>query len=86
MRGLVAANNPPRMSCVEVTPEMRELLQVLKHYSLPDDEFARLKEEPVFAMARHWGWVMESGEHSGTGLAHAAMLDGDGPRHGILPP
>jgi hypothetical protein len=51
---------------------MAELLEALR--SWPDVEVERLRERPEWAEARAWGWIMESGELTGTGLAHAQEL------------
>jgi hypothetical protein len=51
---------------------MTELLEVLRGW--PDIEVVSLRDRSEWAQARAWGWVMESGELTGTGLAHAGEL------------
>jgi hypothetical protein len=69
------------MSCVELTPRMFWLLETLEDYPLDADQLTRLRNTPEWADARAWGWVMESGELSGTGLRHAGART-----RGIVPP
>lgn len=54
------------------------LLEALR--SWPDVEVESLRERPEWAEARAWGWIMESGELTGTGLAHAGDVPG-----GLIP-
>lgn len=51
---------------------MLELLETLAHW--PDVNVDELRLRPEWDQAR--GWVMESGELTGTGLAHAGGLPG----------
>ena len=62
----------PPMSCVPVTPEMAELLEALQ--AGPDVDLEALRSRPEWEQARKWGWAMQSGELTGTGLAHAGEL------------
>ncbi len=68
------------MSCVELTPRMRWLLETLKDYPLTVEQIDRLRGTPEWAEATAWGWIMGTGELSGTGLRHAGSL-----KKGILP-
>ena len=61
------------VTCVEITPRMRWLLETLKDYPLTVDQLDRLRLIPEWADARSWGWLIESGELSGTGLRHAGQ-------------
>ncbi len=60
------------MSCTPVTDEMADLLDRLRAYT--DVDLEELRRWPEWAEATAWGWVMESGELTGTGLAHAGEL------------
>jgi hypothetical protein len=60
------------MSCVPVRPAMRQLLEALTAW--PDVDVDDLRRRPEWVKARAWGWVMESGELTGTGLAHVRQL------------
>lgn len=60
------------VSCTPVSPAMRQLLEALAEW--PDVDTEDLRRRPEWAQARAWGWVMESGELTGTGLAHAGEL------------
>lgn len=51
---------------------MVELLEGLRAW--PGVELESLRGQPEWVQARAWGWVMESGELTGTGLAHAGEL------------
>ena len=51
---------------------MRQLLEALTEW--PDADIEDLRRRPEWEQARAWGWVMESGELTGTGLAHAYDL------------
>ena len=62
------------MSCTPVTPAMRQLLETLANW--PDVDVEELRQRPEWGQARVWGWVMESGELTGTGLAHVKELPG----------
>lgn len=53
---------------------MLELLETLAHW--PDVNVDELRLRPEWDQARARGWVMESGELTGTGLAHAGGLPG----------
>lgn len=57
---------------------MTALLAALSNY--PDVDVHRLRALPEWQDARSWGWVMESGELTGTGLRHAGEIP-----KGILP-
>jgi hypothetical protein len=51
---------------------MVELLEALRGW--PELDVEPLRQRPEWDQARSWGWVMESGELTGTGLAHAQKL------------
>ncbi len=60
------------MSCIPVSPEMAELLEQLSAW--PNVDVEPLKQSVEWEKARAWGWAMESGELTGTGLAHTQGL------------
>lgn len=60
------------MGRVEVSTEMRELLEELRAW--PNVDLEQLQQRPEWIKALAWGWVMESGELTGTGLRHAGGL------------
>lgn len=62
------------MSCVEVSEPMRTLLEAPTDW--PDVDIQPLRETPEWSQARAWGWIMPSGELTGTGLAHAGEVPG----------
>lgn len=62
------------MSCVDITDRMAILLHHLTKWPLPDEDLARFRRTPEWTQARTWGWVMESGELTGTGSRHALDL------------
>jgi hypothetical protein len=62
------------MSCTAVTAAMAALLEVLSAW--PDVDTDDLRRRPEWAQARAWGWIMESGELTGTGLSHVHELPG----------
>ena len=62
------------MGCTPVTPAMRELLEALSAW--PDVNVDGLRERPEWEQARAWGWVMESGELTGSGLRHVSPNPG----------
>lgn len=53
---------------------MLELLETLTGW--PDVDVDELRLRPEWEQARMWGWAMESGEPTGTGLAHVKELPG----------
>jgi hypothetical protein len=59
------------MSCTAVTAAMAELLEALTAW--PNVDFG-LRRGPEWEQARAWGWIMESGELTGTGLGHLKEL------------
>jgi hypothetical protein len=61
---------------------MRELLEVCADW--PDVDIDRLRSRPEWEQARAWGWVMASGELTGTGLAHAKELPKGSSRDDLL--
>jgi len=67
------------MSCVPITPEMARLLTALKAWPISPDLLQELRAMPEWDQARAWGWIMETGELTGTGWRHTT---GDG-RAGI---
>jgi hypothetical protein len=60
------------MSCTPGTPAMLELLEALTAW--PDVDTEDLRRRPEWGQALAWGWVMASGELTGTGLAHVREL------------
>jgi hypothetical protein len=62
------------MSCTPLTPALRELPETLADW--PDVEVEPFRTLPEWEQARAWGWVMESGELTGTGWAHVKELPG----------
>ncbi|MEX2652969.1 MAG: hypothetical protein WD473_11075 [Acidimicrobiia bacterium] len=56
---------------------MSELLEALANGEPP----VAFHDRPEWAQAREWGWIMESGELTGTGNRHAGEIP-----TGILPP
>ncbi len=62
----------PAMSCTSISSAMRELLEALTVW--PDVDTEGLRRRPEWDQARSWGWVMESDELTGTGLAHVREL------------
>lgn len=56
------------MSCTPVTPAMLELLETLAGW--PDVDIDQLHTGPEWAQARAWGWIMTSGELTGSGWRH----------------
>jgi len=63
------------MSCVPITPEMSYLLDALRSWPVSLEVLAQLRYMPEWDQARAWGWVMASGELTGSGSRHA----GDSP-------
>jgi hypothetical protein len=59
---------------------MAILLHHLTRWPLPDEDLVRLRRTPGWVQARAWGWVMQSGELTGTGNRHAGEI-----LTGILP-
>ena len=53
---------------------MADLLAQLEDW--PDVDIDSLRRRPEWEHVRAWGWVMESGELTGTGLAHVHELPG----------
>lgn len=51
---------------------LRRLLELAANW--PNVDLEELRTTPEWKQARAWGWVMESGELTGTGLAHAREL------------
>jgi hypothetical protein len=68
------------MSCVDITPAMAWLLGALRSWPVSPELLEQLRATEEWGEARAWGWIMESGELTGTGHQHA----GEQPR-GILP-
>ena len=65
------------MSCVPITPEMARLLTALKAWPISPDLLQELRAMSEWEQARTWGWIMSSGELTGTGSRHAGdMLKG----------
>jgi hypothetical protein len=60
---------------------MAILLHHLSRYPLSNADMVRLRRTPEWIQARAWGWVMESGELTGTGSRHAGEIG-----NGILGP
>jgi hypothetical protein len=61
------------MSCVEITPEMRRLLDACRNYPLGPEVLEQVRATPEWEQARKWGWVMETGELTGMGANHAGI-------------
>ena len=59
------------MTCVPITPEMSFLLNNLKSWPRSPEILAQLREMPEWEQARAWGWVIRTGELTGTGSRHA---------------
>jgi len=59
------------MSCVPITPEMSYLLEACRGWPVAGHVLDELKGMPEWDQARAWGWIMESGELTGTGSRHA---------------
>ncbi|MET0565164.1 MAG: hypothetical protein ABW021_01800 [Acidimicrobiia bacterium] len=59
---------------------MSYLLEACRSWPVSPEVLEELRATPEWDQARAWGWIMQSGELTGTGLRHA----GDQPR-GILP-
>jgi hypothetical protein len=68
------------MSCVPITPEMSYLLETCHSWPVSPEVLDHLQAMPEWEEARSWGWIMRTGELTGTGHRHA----GGQPR-GILP-
>jgi hypothetical protein len=68
------------MSCVPITPEMFSLLETCRSWPVSPEVLDRLGAMPEWEEAQAFGWIMRTGELTGTGHRHA----GDIPR-GILP-
>jgi hypothetical protein len=66
----------PDVSCTPVTPAMRELLEALTTW--PDVDTDQLRRRPEWEQARAWGWIMDTGELTGTGFAQVHELPGEG--------
>lgn len=62
------------MSCTPITAAMRRLLDALAAW--PDVDTEALRRWSEWAQASAWGWAMESGELTGTGLGHVRDLPG----------
>ena len=58
------------MAYIEISDRMTILLKCLT-LSLPEEDMVHLRRTPEWIQARAWGWVMESGELTGTGHRHA---------------
>ncbi|MGD2100813.1 MAG: hypothetical protein PVG83_01125 [Acidimicrobiia bacterium] len=56
------------MSCIPISPAMRTLLETLRAWPAVDVD--KLRQTPEWRDALAWGWVMESGELTGSGLRH----------------
>jgi len=56
---------------------MHWLLDALRSWPVCPGVLAQIKGSPEWEQARSWGWVMESGELTGSGSRHAG---GDSPR------
>lgn len=68
----------PAVSCTPISPAMRQLFEALTAW--PDADTEDLRRRPEWDQARAWGWVMDSGELTGTDLGHVRDLPG-----GIVP-
>lgn len=62
------------MSCVDITPEMRWLLDALRG-SPRDEILEKVRATPEWEQAVKWGWVIpRTGELTGSGWRHAGDL------------
>lgn len=64
------------MSCIPLTPDHRQVLDLLAQAQPVPDNLDTVLDELV-----RWGWVMPSGELTGVGRAHVG--EGTGGRVGI---
>jgi hypothetical protein len=53
---------------------MLHLLEVLRGW--PDIDADELSQQPEWAQAQAWGWIMRTGELTGSGLRHVHDLPG----------
>jgi hypothetical protein len=60
------------MSCTPVTASMLDLLGVLQNW--PDVDVEKVRSLPEWDQARSWGWIMDSGELTGSGWRHLHVL------------
>lgn len=67
------------VSCTPVTEAMARLLAALSDW--PAIDLEELRVQPEWDQARAWGWMMESGELTGSGIAHVKELP-----HCLVPP
>ncbi len=56
----------PPMSCIDLTTDHREVLDLLAPGQPVPEHLAGVMEESV-----RWGWALSTGELTGVGLAHA---------------
>ncbi|MET0565161.1 MAG: hypothetical protein ABW021_01785 [Acidimicrobiia bacterium] len=59
------------MSCVDITHDMATLLVALR--SWPHVDLEALRAMPEWRQAQDWGWILESGELTGSGARHAGF-------------
>lgn len=52
-------------------PRWLGALDALRSYPVSPEVTTQIKESPEWEQARSWGWVMESGELTGSGSRHA---------------
>jgi hypothetical protein len=67
------------VSCVPINPAMTFLLEALRAWPLSAHVLEELRAMPEWDEARAWGWIMASGELTGTGARHAGN-----PRPGLI--
>lgn len=62
------------MSCVPITPEMAYLLETCRSWPVSLEVLEELRAMPEWDQARAWGWIMASGELTGTGHRHTGPI------------
>lgn len=70
------------MSCVAVSVEMAELLEAMLSSPVTPEVLDYWRDSEPWLTAIEWGWLMPTGQLTGSGARHA---DPNPPR-GILPP
>ncbi len=62
------------MSCVPITPQMSYLLEACRSWPISPEVLDQIQAMPEWEEARAWGWIMRTGELTGTGARHAGGL------------
>jgi hypothetical protein len=62
------------MSCAPVTPSMQFLLDTLRGWPVSREVLDEIQAMPEWDQARAWGWIMRTGELTGTGHRHAGPI------------